>query len=82
MKNGPRGLIYDQAAQLKTTADLTGLTTSSLFVGTAGNVKVDLAGGSTGVVFKATAGAVLPLDITKIYSTANGTTATDLVELK
>ncbi len=53
-----------------------------LFIGTGGNVKVDLVNGATGIVFKnLTAGQILPVRCTKIYSTANGTTAADIVAL-
>ena len=50
--------------------------------GTAGNVKVDYVGGGTGITLKSClAGLIHAHQITKIYSTANGTTAADIVAL-
>lgn len=52
----------------------------ALYVGGAGNVKVDTVGGQTGVTFTGvTAGSVLPIQVTKVYAT--GTTATTIVAL-
>lgn len=49
-------------------------------VGTAGDVKVDYVGGATGITLKnRAAGVDYGAQITKIYSTANGTTAADVV---
>lgn len=48
-------------------------------VGTAGNVKVDYVGGATAVVlYSCAAGMSHAHQITKIYSTANGTSAADI----
>lgn len=52
-----------------------------IIVGGTGNLKVDTLGGSTGVVLPVTAGMIVRLAVTKIYSTANGTTATNLIAL-
>ena len=50
--------------------------------GTAGDVKVDYVGGGTGITLKSClAGMIHPHQISKIYSTANGTTAADIVAL-
>jgi hypothetical protein len=52
-----------------------------LYVGGTGDVKVDLYK-STGITFKAVpAGTTLRGVFTKVYSTANGTTATNLLVL-
>lgn len=51
-------------------------------VGVSGDVKVDFVGGAQGITLKAcVAGSPLPYQVSKIYSTANGTTATDIVAL-
>lgn len=53
---------------------------SFIHVGVGGDVKVDLAAGGTGLVYKnRPGGSFLEVLVTKVYSTANGTTATDLV---
>lgn len=53
-----------------------------VYVGVSGTVKVDLADLGTGLEFdNAPQGQVLPLQVVKVYSTANGTTATDLIAL-
>lgn len=54
--------------------------TRGLWVGGAGNVKVDMKRGGAGVTFSAVpAGTLLPFRITKIYN--SGTTATLMVAL-
>lgn len=51
-----------------------------VYVGTAGTLKVDLAGGATAISYKNLAAGVFHgLQIAKVYSTTNGTTATDVV---
>ena len=60
-------------------ADLANATTA-LFVGGAGAVKVDMVGGTTAVTLTGVlAGSVLPLRVSRVYST--GTTATNIVAL-
>jgi len=60
--------------------------TFGVWVGGAGNLKVDMLNGdaaSIGVVFTAVpAGSLMPIQVTKIYSTVNGTTATNIVALR
>lgn len=52
----------------------------AIWVGTGGHVKVDVLGGGTGIIFKNhPGGGWLEVTVTKVYSTANGTTASDLV---
>jgi len=51
-----------------------------LFIGVGGNVKVDCSGSGTAIVFKnIPSGSVLPVKVSKIYS--SGTTATDVVAI-
>ena len=53
-------------------------TTTALYVGVDGDVKVDLAGDGTGITFKALAAGVWhPMAVTKVYFT--GTDATDII---
>ena len=53
--------------------------TAGIYVGGAGILKVDMAGDSAGVVFTCPAGALLPISVTKVYT--SGTTATLIVAL-
>ena len=51
-----------------------------IYVGVGGDVKVDVSGSGTAIVFKnCIAGTVLPVKVDRVYST--GTTATNLVAL-
>lgn len=59
-------------------ADLTD-TTRALYVGGAGDVKVDMYGSGTVTLVGVTAGTVLPIRADRVYST--GTTATSIVAL-
>tara|TARA_R110000772_G_scaffold195555_2_gene306255 strand:+ start:1867 stop:2121 length:255 start_codon:yes stop_codon:yes gene_type:complete len=60
-------------------ADVT-LVEALLYIGVAGNVKVDVAGSGTGIVFvEVAAGSILPVKVNKIYT--SGTTAEDIVAL-
>lgn len=54
-------------------------TASALYIGTTGNLKVDLEGGWQGVTFNAVPVGVFRMRITKVYST--GTTAQNIVAL-
>lgn len=59
-------------------SDLTN-TARALYIGGAGNVKVDTSAGNT-VTFNALpAGAILPVRVKRVYST--GTTATNIVSI-
>lgn len=50
-----------------------------LYVGVSGDVKVDMVSGDT-VTYKAlAAGVVHPIYVKKVYSTTNGTSATDIL---
>jgi hypothetical protein len=52
--------------------------TRAIWVGGAGNVKVDMAGGDTGITFSGVAaGTLLPICVIRVYAT--GTTATLLI---
>ena len=59
-------------------SDLTD-TTRALYVGAAGDVKVDMYGSGTVTFVGVTAGSVLPVRVDRVYST--GTTATSIVAL-
>lgn len=51
-----------------------------IYVGVGGDVKVDVSGSGTAIVFKnCIAGTVLPVKVDRVYAT--NTTATDLVAL-
>jgi hypothetical protein len=50
----------------------------ALYVGTAGDVKVDMADGTAGVIFVGAIG-ILPIRVTRVYATL--TTASDIVGL-
>lgn len=53
--------------------------TRSLFIGVGGNVQVQMADGQT-VIFKNTnTGSILPVQVTKVFTT--NTTATDIIAL-
>lgn len=61
-------------------ADTTGLSgVRAVYVGVAGDVKIDGVNGGSGVTFKGHPVGYLLAQPSKIYSTANGTSATDLV---
>jgi hypothetical protein len=52
-----------------------------VYVGTSGNVKVDTIEGNT-LTVPSVAGGTLPWAVKKVYSTANGTTASNLFTIK
>ena len=54
--------------------------TRGLYVGTAGNITVDMADGGSPILFVGVqGGTLLPLQVTRVYAT--GTTATNIVAL-
>lgn len=53
--------------------------TRALFVGAAGDIKVDMALGTTLTFANVQAGSILPVQVKRVYST--DTTATDIVAL-
>ena len=68
------------AAAVTPSDSTTLLPTRALFIGGAGNVKVDMADTGTAVTFtNVQAGTILPIQVVKVYST--DTTATDIVAL-
>lgn len=73
--------VSAHSAEAVTASDSTALKpTRALFIGGAGNVKVDMADTGTAVTFTGVqAGALLPIQVVKVYST--DTTATDIVAL-
>ena len=69
---------YDMASV--TTSDSSEIDpTRGLYIGGAGNIKVDTAAGTTVPLNSAAAGSVLPIRVKKVYAT--GTTATNIVAL-
>lgn len=57
-------------------------TFQALWIGTTGDVVVDMIDGGTGVTIKSVPAGMLPIYVTKVYSTANGTSASNLVGLR
>ena len=53
---------------------------SALFIGTGGNVKVDLESGSTLTFYNVFDGTFLPISVKKVYKT--GTTASNILSLR
>jgi hypothetical protein len=70
---------FGQHAASVTKHDTNKFAPSYIFVGTAGTVTVDTAGGETDVAFVAPAGLVLPVECIRVKST--GTDANDFVRL-
>jgi len=69
---------YDMAAVTASdTADIT--PTRGVYIGGAGDLKVDTAGGTTITLSATAAGSILPISVKRIYAT--GTTATNIVAL-
>lgn len=55
-------------------------TTTAVYVGTSGDIKVDMVGTGTAVVFSnVPTGTVLPIQISKVYT--SGTTASTIIVL-
>ena len=54
--------------------------TRALMIGVAGNLKVDTAAGSTGVVIPVQAGE-LRISVTKVYNTTDGKTASNIAAM-
>lgn len=74
-----RNDLITSDAQVVTTSDTTTKLYAGFYVGVSGDVKVTTVGG-TDVTFTAVpSGAIIPLSVTKIWST--GTTATNIVGL-
>ena len=63
-----------------------GSSARALWIGTGGDgtaVKVDMLEGGTAITFNnVPSGSWLEVSVTKVYSTANGTTASDIVAVK
>lgn len=73
--------VSAHSAEAVTPSDSTVLKpTRGLYIGTAGDVKVDMAERGTAVIFVGLqAGTLLPVQVTKVYST--DTDATDILAL-
>lgn len=71
--------LYRHAAAV-TTHDTNAIpTTTALYIGGAGGVKVDLSSGATVTFASVPAGTVLPIQAVRVYAT--GTAATNIVAL-
>lgn len=71
---------WDAVALTPADSDLSRPATRALYVGGAGNVKVDMSGTGTAVTFTGVlAGSILPIRVDRVYST--DTTATAIVAL-
>jgi|TARA_R100001460_G_scaffold69094_1_gene109663 hypothetical protein len=83
VKESLNQMVYDKALAITASdgADVSGAPYKALYVGVGGDVKLDLNGSGSAIVFKNLAsGQLLPLVFDRVYST--GTTATNLVALK
>lgn len=76
-----RGTIPGEGAAAVTPNDSTDLTViaRALYIGGAGDVKIDAADGSTVTFSGVFAGSILPVRAARVYST--GTTATNIVAI-
>lgn len=78
--NVDAGPAYNGAAVNLSSTDATLSPASrALFIGGAGDVKVDFANGGTGITLSAVPVGILPVAVNKIYKT--GTTATNITAL-
>jgi len=75
-------MIYGTAVAIDIdSGNHTSLTHNALYVGTGGNVKVNMGTSGTGITFSNVAsGQILPIQITQVWQ--SGTTAEDMVALK
>lgn len=53
--------------------------TRGIYVGSAGNIKVDMVSGGTVTFANVPSGVILPIQVTRVYAT--GTTATQMIGL-
>ena len=78
-KNGKAISLQPWDAATVTANDTTTFAPSTLYIGTAGNVNVTTAGGTTLVFSNLNAGTILPVLVTKVLLTS--TTASNIVRL-
>lgn len=72
--------MFPGGAEAITTSDTVNLETPSVvYVGTTGNVKVNTAQGDTVTFTGVPAGAVIPVQVTRVWAT--GTTASNMVRI-
>ena len=71
-------VIPRNAVAVSLASDTTFTEERTLYIGGTGNVKVDMAGTGTGITFYSVPVGSFPYAVTKVYSTANGTTATNI----
>lgn len=76
--DSPASNAFDAYALKSDTVDLTTFT-RAIYTGSGGNIKVDMVGSGTVTFVSVPAGAVLPIRISRLYST--GTAATDVIGL-
>lgn len=74
----PKGGAFDASTQASDTVDLD-TRCDALWIGTAGNVKVNTSLGDTATFVGVSAGSVLPIRCTRLWST--GTTAGSILGL-
>lgn len=77
----PVTMSVKNAVNVTLTSDFTVSTTNrGIWIGTGGTVKVDMLTTGTGILYyNVPSGTFLPLVVSKIYSAANGTTASNLI---
>jgi hypothetical protein len=83
VKESLNQMIYDYAVDVTphNTNDVSGAPYKALYVGVGGDVKLDMNGTGTAIVFQNLAsGQLLPVLFDRVYAT--DTTATDMVALK
>mgnify|MGYP003123421768 FL=1 len=83
VKESLNQMVYDYAVAVTPSdgADISGAPYKALYVGVGGDVKLDLHGTGSAIVFKNLAsGQLLPIVFDRVYAT--GTDATNLVALK
>lgn len=76
--DSPATKAFDAYAQKSDTVDLT-IVTRAIYTGSGGNIKVDMSDGGTVTFASVPAGAIIPVCISRLYST--GTAATDVIGL-
>jgi hypothetical protein len=77
-------MVFDDAYSVSLAGDdaLGSAVYSAIYVGTAGDIKIDTPRATAVLLKNIKAGEVHRIQITKVYSTANGSSATDVVVLR
>lgn len=79
MANFPVDLSPKNAVAINLASDTTLANCRGIWVGSGGSIKVDMASTGTAITFTNVQNGYLSGNFSKIYSTANGTTASNLV---